>query len=192
MLCPLGDSLNGSQVSHLPDLRSTRCTPANPLFCVHTLPSTPICIGLVILICVLGLFRSGGMFQTWNVSVFLSNFAILAWYIMPSHKFWSLSKRTESAPVGEPFLGSGTGYSVCLPVLESSFPSVCSPKLEYQAIPSPSTITSWGSIVGRGKSYSVMITRVALPLGRGNVLRGKLQLGEELKLIVRHQPPVSR
>src|SRR5262245_6616876 len=122
MLCPLGDSLNGSHVSHLPDLRSMRCTPANPLFCAHTLPSTPICIGLVILICVLALFRSGGMFQTWNVSVFLSNFAMLAWYIMPSHKFCSLSKRTESDPVGEPFFGSGTGYSMCFPVLVSSFP----------------------------------------------------------------------
>src|SRR5262245_42611418 len=142
MLCPLGDSLNGSQVSHLPDLRSTRWTPANPLFWVHTLPSTPICIGLVILICVLALFRSRGMFQTWNVSVFLSNFAMPAWYIMPSHKFCSLSKRTESAPVGEPFFGSGMGHSICLPVLGSSFPNICSPKLEYQAIPCASTITS--------------------------------------------------
>src|SRR4029453_15325749 len=192
MLCPLGDSLNGSQVSHLPDFRSIRCTPANPLFCAHTLPSTPIYIGLVILICVLALFSSGGMLQTWNVSVFLSNFAMLAWYIMPSHKFWSLSKRTDSAPVGEPFFLSGTGYSVCLPVLESSLPSVCSPKLEYQTIPSASTITSWGSIVGRGKSYSVMTTRVALPVGRGNVLRENSQVEEELKLIVPNTPACVR
>src|SRR5262249_56289785 len=98
MLCPLGDSLNGSQVSHLPDLRSTRCTPANPLFWVQTLPSTPICIGLVILICVLALFRSGGIFQTWNVSVFLSNFAMLAWYMMPSHNSISLSIHTTLTP----------------------------------------------------------------------------------------------
>src|SRR4030095_4146382 len=100
MLCPLGDSLNGSQVSHLPDLRSTRCTPANPLFCVHTLPSTPICIGLVILICVLALFKSGGMFQTWNVSVFLSNFAMPGSYLMPSTQFCFLSRHAEMAPVG--------------------------------------------------------------------------------------------
>ena len=99
-------------------------------------------MGLVILICVLSLFSSAGMVQTWNFSVLRSNFATLAWYIMPSHKFPSLSERTESAPVGEPFFGSGTGYSVTLPVLGSSFPSVCSPKLEYQAIPSASTTTS--------------------------------------------------
>src|SRR6266536_1808412 len=141
-------------------------------------------MGLVILICVLSLFSSAGMVQTWNFSILRSNFATLAWYIMPSHKLPSLSERTESAPVGEPFFGSGTGYSVTLPVLGSSFPSVCSPKLEYQAIPSPSTITSWGSIVGRGKSYSVMITRVAWPLGRGKVFRGNAHVADELKLIL--------
>src|SRR5207253_8883417 len=149
-------------------------------------------MGLVILICVLSLFSSAGMVQTWNFSVLRSNFATLAWYIMPSHKFPSLSERTESAPVGEPFFGSGTGYSVTLPVLGSSFPSVCSPKLEYQAIPSASTITSWGSIVGRGKSYSVMMTRVALPLGRGKVLRENPQLEEELKLMVLNHSACAR
>src|SRR5215472_13517727 len=85
---------------------------------------------------------------------------------MPSHKLPSLSERIDSAPVGEPFFGSGTGYSVTLPVLGSSFPRVCSPKLEYQAMPSPSTITSWGS-----------------PFGRGKVLSGNCQVEDELKLI---------
>src|SRR5215470_2757810 len=109
---------------------------------------------------------------------------MLAWYIRPSHKLPSLSERKESAPVGKPFLGSGTGYSVTFPVLGSSLPNVCSPKLEYQAIPSASTITSCGSIVGRGKSYSVMMTRVALPLGREKVLRGNPHVDDELRLIV--------
>src|ERR1700741_3575515 len=111
---------------------------------------------------------------------------------MPSHKLPSLSERIESVPVGDPFFGSGTGYSVTLPVLGSSFPSVCSPKLEYQAMPSASTITSWGSIVGRGKSYSVMMTRVAAPFGRGNVLRGNCQVDEELKLIVLNHSACAR
>src|SRR5207253_11159607 len=141
-------------------------------------------MGLVILICVLSLFSSAGMVHTWNFSVLRSNFATLAWYIMPSHKLPSLSERMQSAPVGEPFFGSGTGYSVTLPVLGSSFPSVCSPKLEYQAMPSTSTMTSCGSTVGRGKSYSVMMTRVALPLGRGKVLRGNCHAEAVLKLIV--------
>ena len=35
-----------------------------------------------------------------------------------------------------------------------------------------SVITSWGEIVLRGKSYSVISTRVARPLGRGSVLNG--------------------
>src|SRR5258706_4669004 len=155
MLCPCGACLNGSHVSHLPVLRSIRCTPAKPLFCVQTLPSTPIFMGLVILTCVLALFNSAGMGQVWNFSDLRSNFAMAPWYIIPIHRFPSLSLRKESAPIGEPFFNSGTGYSVCLQVLGSSLPSVCSPKLEYQAMPSASSTTSCGSIVGRGKSYSV-------------------------------------
>jgi hypothetical protein len=46
MLCgsPFGAFLNGSQVSTLPVAMSRRCTPAKPLFCVQSLPST--CDGL--------------------------------------------------------------------------------------------------------------------------------------------------
>ena len=40
------------------------------------------------------------------------------------------------------------------------------------AMPSLPTITSCGSIVARGRSYSVMITSVARPFGRGSVLSG--------------------
>ena len=39
-------------------------------------------------------------------------------------------------------LQSGILYSVTLPVLGSSFPRICSPKLAYHAIPCESTITS--------------------------------------------------
>src|ERR1019366_4086778 len=184
MLCPTGDSLKGSQVSHFPVFISIRWMPAKPLFCVQTLSSMPMCSGLVILTWVLALFSSGGIFQTCIFSVFLSNFAMAPWYIMPSHRFSSLSNRMDSEPVGEPFLGSGSGYSVTLPVLGSSLPMFCSPKLEYQAIPSLSTITSCGSIVGRGRSYSVMMTRVALPLGRGWVLSGYSHVEDWLKLMV--------
>src|SRR6266849_5243148 len=60
----------------------------------------------------------------------------------------------------------------------------CSPKLEYHTIPCESTTTSCGSIVARGRSYSVMMTCVAVPLGRGNVLRGYSHFEAELKLIV--------
>src|SRR5437899_1797593 len=91
------------------------------------------------------------------------------WNIMPSQRLLSRSKRTDRAPVGKPGFSSGTRYSVTRPVLGSSLPSVCSPKLQYQATPSGSTMTSWAWIVGRGRSYSVMTTRVLRPAGRGRV-----------------------
>ena len=65
---------------------------------------------------------------------------------------------------------AGRGYSVTLPVLGSSRPRICSPKLEYQAMPSASTITSCGSMVSRGRSYSVMTTRVAAAFRAGQRL----------------------
>ena len=60
-------------------------------------------------------------------------------------------------------------YSMCLPVFGSSLPRNCSPKFEYQASPF-TMITSCGSMVGRGRSYSVMMTLVPRPLTRGRVL----------------------
>src|SRR5215510_13420138 len=53
MLCgsPLGASLNGSQVSILPVARSSLWTPAKPLFCVRTLPSTCELCGLTMFTC---------------------------------------------------------------------------------------------------------------------------------------------
>ena len=68
------------------------------------------------------------------------------------------SGRSESSPFGESGFKTGTGNSVVLPVFGSSFPIICSPKLMYQAIPSESTMTSCGCLVGFGKSYSVMMT----------------------------------
>src|ERR1700683_1399017 len=53
-----------------------------------------------------------------------------------------------------------------LPVLGSSSPTICAPKSEYQACPSRSTTTSCGSASLRGKSNSVMTTRVRGPFGR--------------------------
>src|SRR6185436_5673259 len=172
MLWPTGEALNGSHVSQVPVLRSTRCTPPTPLFCVQILPSTSSVIGLVILTCEFARFNSGGRLQTCIFSVLGSNFMIAPWYIMPAHRLPSLSVRSDRSPCGEPFFGSGTGYSVTLPVLGSSLPIDCSPKLEYHAMPSGSRMTSCGSINGRGRSYSVYTTCVALPLGRGNVLSG--------------------
>src|SRR6476620_1081905 len=165
MLWPTGEALNGSHVSQVPVLRSTRCTPPTPLFCVQILPSISSVIGLVILTWEFARLSSGGRFHTCIFSVLGSNFMIAPWYIMPAHRLPSLSERSDRSPCGEPFFGSGTGYSVTLPVFGSSLPIDCSPKLEYHAMPEASSITSCGSMVGRGRSYSVMMTCVARPLG---------------------------
>src|SRR5262245_55429005 len=87
-------------------------------------------------------------------------------------------------PVGKPCFRIGTGYSVTFAVLGSSRPMFCSLKLEYHAIPCESTMTSCGSIIARGRSYSVMMTSVSFPLGREDVLRGYVHVEPELKLIV--------
>ena len=49
---------------------------------------------------------------------------------------------------------------------------MCVPKSAYQIMPSESAAASCGSVSGRGRSYSVTITRVALPFGRGSVFSG--------------------
>src|SRR5919206_2155692 len=116
MLCPTGDCLNGSHVSHWPVFRSIRCTPAKPLFCAQILPSTPMFIGLVMLICVFGRFHSWGATHVSSLPVFTSYLPIAAWYIMPSQMLPSRSKRAESEPLGEPFFNSGSAISVTFPV----------------------------------------------------------------------------
>ena len=99
--------LNGSQVSILPVARSTRCTPAKPLFCDQTLPSTCELSGLIMFTCVASMFYSAGIGQYWNFSVFGSNLTIAAWYIMPSHRLSSRSARSPSEPFGKPGLCDG-------------------------------------------------------------------------------------
>src|ERR1700719_718766 len=97
------------------------------------------------------------------------------------------SNSRSSEPVGASGLSSGSGYSVTLPVLGSSSPRVCSPKFEYQTVPVPlgSTTTSCGSVKsGRGSSYSVRMTRVARPAGRGAVLSGNAKVGWVLRLML--------
>ncbi len=70
------------------------------------------------------------------------------------------------------------------PVLGSSLPRNCSPKFENHTVPSASVTTSCASMVRRGRSYSVMMTRVDRPVRRGNVLSAYGQVEPALKLIV--------
>ena len=74
--------------------------------------------------------------------------------------------------MGKPALITGSGYSETLPVFGSILPRNCSPKWVNQIMPSESTTTSCGWICLRGRSYSVTMTRVARPVGRGKVLSG--------------------
>src|SRR5260221_11893437 len=144
MLCgsPLGPLLNGSQVPIAPVFRSGRCTPAKPLFCVHTLPSTCEDCGLTMLICAASMSCAGGSFHDVNFCALRSNLRMRAWYMLPSHRLPSLSVRSPSRPVGKPGLVVGIGNSLTLPVLGSRRPRFCSPKLEYQAMPCASTTPS--------------------------------------------------
>src|SRR5262245_37200085 len=155
MLCGDFDVLNGSKVSILPVDRSSRCTAAKPLFCDHTLPSTCDASGRTMFTCEASMLYSGGIGQAVNRSAFGSNRTIAAWYMLPSHRLPSLSIRRPSEPFGKSGLCTGIAYSLDSPVLGSSLPTNCSPKLEYQAMPSLSSTTSCGEIVSRGRSYSV-------------------------------------
>src|SRR5215204_2591572 len=100
MLCGSLASLNGSQVSILPVARSSRCTPAKPLFCDQTLPSTCELCGLTMLTWAASMFCSGGNGQYVNFSVLGSNLTIVAWYMLPSHRLPARSVRSASDPVG--------------------------------------------------------------------------------------------
>src|SRR5215471_12273901 len=125
--------------------------------------------------------QSLGVCQNWNFSVFLSNFAMALWYITPIHGLSSLSNSRSSVPTGDPGLTMGMGYWVTLPVLGSILPRNIWPKSEYQTLPSRSSTTSCGWINGFGRSYSVMITWVDLPVSRGCVLSGKDHVGSWLR-----------
>src|SRR5262252_2219488 len=77
----------------------------------------------------------------------------------------------------------GTRYSTTLPVLGSSFPKYWELKSEYHTLPCASNTSSWGDASGRGRSYVVYITWVALPLGRGNGFNGNSNVSAALRLI---------
>src|SRR5499427_8264899 len=109
-------------------------------------------------------------------SVFLSNFAMALWYITPTHGLSSLSISRLSVPTGQPGFTTGIGYCVTLPVFTSILPRNICPKSEYQALPARSSITSCGWMRSLGRSYSVMITLVDLPVRRGRVLSGNSQV----------------
>src|SRR5258706_10326915 len=94
------ESLNGDQVSPLPVAMSKRCTPAKPLFCDHTLPSTPEFQGATMFSWVDERLSSGGGVKCRNFSLARSNFAIDAWYMLPSQRLPSRSLLKARTPVG--------------------------------------------------------------------------------------------
>src|ERR1700724_3735208 len=141
-------------------------------FLIHTLLSTGVPVSARWPSWSILVSHSFGVDQVWNFSVFLSNLAIEPWYITPTQGLSSLSNSRLSVPTGKPFLVSGIGYCVTLPVLASILPRNIWPKSEYQTVPSRSSATSCGSIKEFGRSYSVMITWVDLPVSRGRVLSG--------------------
>src|SRR5262249_35048817 len=127
--------------------------------------------------------HSLGVRQNWNFSVFLSNFAMALWYITPTQGLSSVSNSRSRVPSGHPGFTTGIGYWVTLPVFGSILPINICPKSEYQTLPSRSSTTSCGWISGFGRSYSVMITCVDLPVSRGCVLSAKGQDGSWLRLM---------
>src|SRR5258708_4779778 len=121
-----------------------------------------------------GLFRFGKARRPpgLDFSVFGSNLTSEPCIMLPIQTIPFRSNRTSRLPLGAPGFMTGMGYSVAWPVLGSSRPTYCDPKSEYQIIPRASICASCGIAIGRGRSYSVMITRVALPVGRGSVFKG--------------------
>src|SRR5262245_24353944 len=100
MLCGTFESLNGAHVSLLPVAMSKRCTPANPLFCDHTLPSTPVFQGETMLSCVDERLSSAGGVKCWNRSVSGSDGALEAWSRLPNQMLPWRSARSATTPVG--------------------------------------------------------------------------------------------
>src|SRR5580765_8531265 len=130
------------------------------------------------------LSHSLGVDHILNFSAFLSNFAIALWYITPTQGLSSRSISRSRVPSDHPGLTTGIGYCVTLPVFGSILPRNIWPKSEYHTWPSRSSTTSCGWISGLGRSYSVMITRVDLPVSRGWVLSGNDHVCCWLKLML--------
>src|SRR5271169_4157367 len=86
-------------------------------------------------------------------------------------------------PTGKPGLNSFRRISEVAPVFGSSLPRNNSPKFVYQTWPLLSRITSCGSMVGRGRSYSVISILVERPVGRSKVLSGYSHWEDSLRLI---------
>src|SRR5256885_3324287 len=134
--------------------------------------------------------HSLGVVHIRNFSVFLSNFAMALWYITPTQGLSSRSISRSSVPSDHPGLTTGIGYCVTLPVFGSILPRNIWPKSEYQALPSRSSTTSCGWISGFGRSYSVMITRVDLPVSRGSGFSGQAPAWRRLRLTLAVHVPV--
>src|SRR5262245_40810965 len=132
--------------------------------------------------CPASLSHSLGVDHIWNFSVFVSSFATALWYITPTQGLSSRSSSRSSVPSDHPGLTTGIGYWVTAPVFGSILPRNIWPKSEYQTLPARSSTTSCGWIREFGRSYSVMITRVDLPVSRGSVLSGNDQVCCWLKL----------
>ena len=73
------------------------------------------------------------------------------------------------APGRSPGGTGGREYSVNAPVFGSIFPKNIRLSSVYQIVPLESRSRSCATVSGRGMSYWVMMTRVALPVGRGSV-----------------------
>ena len=163
-------SVNVPKFSHMFVAGSSRRICARSEFFTQTLPSTFEKVGDTNDCCVASVCHSFGTDHVCTLPVLLSSFATPPWYMRPTQRLPSRSLSRSSVPTGNPSLMTGIGYSVTLPVFGSILPRNIAPKSEYQTMPSRSRMTSCGSMFFRGKSYSVTITRVARPVGRGSVL----------------------
>ena len=120
--------------------------------------------GLVMLTCVLGRFHSARErpdLELLGLGVELADRA-------PGTSCRARGSRRDrarraSAPGGEAFLFSGDRDFGQLAGLRVELAEILLAEVEYQTVPSESTTTSCGWIVGRGRSHSVMMTRVRGP-----------------------------
>jgi len=107
-----------------------------------------------------------------NFSLFLSNFAMALWYITPTQGLSSRSNSRSSVPSDHPCFDHGDRILRDFAGLRVHLAEEHLPKSEYQALPWRSSINVVRLDQGFGRSYSVMITRVDLPVSRGSVLSG--------------------